>query len=89
MPVRLEELGSVIDGVETDKVAAWFNGVRGVILAIQRQPGTNTVEVVDNIKQLLPVFRSRNPADGQPGHRLRRLPNPSAAPSTTSSSRSF
>jgi HAE1 family hydrophobic/amphiphilic exporter-1 len=61
MPVRLEELGNVIDGVETDKVAAWFNGVRGVILAIQRQPGTNTVEVVDNIKRLMPVFRSEIP----------------------------
>ena len=40
---------------------AWFNGVRGMILAIQRQPGTNTVEVVDNIKALLPQFRSEIP----------------------------
>ncbi len=61
MPVRLEQLGNVIDGVENDKIIAWFNGVRGVILAIQRQPGTNTVEVVDNIKQLLPIFRSEIP----------------------------
>jgi HAE1 family hydrophobic/amphiphilic exporter-1 len=61
LPVRLEELGQVIDSVENDKVVAWFNGVRGVILAIQRQPGTNTVEVVDNIKQLLPVFRNEIP----------------------------
>ncbi|MDQ6698567.1 MAG: efflux RND transporter permease subunit, partial [Acidobacteriota bacterium] len=61
LPVRLEQLGRVIDGVETDKVVAWFNGVRGVILAIQRQPGTNTVEVVENIKKLLPVFRSEIP----------------------------
>jgi HAE1 family hydrophobic/amphiphilic exporter-1 len=61
LPVRLEQLGQVIDGVETDKVIAWFNDVRGVILAVQRQPGTNTVEVVDNIKQLLPVFRSEIP----------------------------
>ncbi len=60
-PVRLEQLGHVIDGVETDKVMAWFNGTRGVILAIQRQPGTNTVEVVDNIKNLLPVFKSAIP----------------------------
>src|ERR1051326_1693837 len=60
-PVRLEELGRVIDGVETDKTAAWFDGVRGVILAVQRQPGTNTVEVVDNIKKLLPVFRKEIP----------------------------
>ena len=61
LPVRLEQLGTVIDGVENDKSIAWFNGVRGVILAIQRQPGTNTVEVVDNIKQLLPVFRAEIP----------------------------
>ncbi|MBI3665082.1 MAG: efflux RND transporter permease subunit, partial [Acidobacteria bacterium] len=61
MPVRLGDLGQVLDSVENDKVSAWFNGVRGVILAIQRQPGTNTVEVVDNIKQLMPVFRSEIP----------------------------
>jgi HAE1 family hydrophobic/amphiphilic exporter-1 len=61
-PVRLEELGRVIDGVENDKVAGWFNNTRGIILSIQRQPGTNTVEVVDNIKQLLPTFRAQMPA---------------------------
>jgi HAE1 family hydrophobic/amphiphilic exporter-1 len=61
MPVRLNELGRVIDGVENDKAIAWINGTRGVILAIQRQPGTNTVEVVDNIKRLLPVFRGEIP----------------------------
>jgi len=65
-PVRLRELGSVIDSVENDKVASWFNTskakTRAVILAIQRQPGTNTVEVVDSIKKLLPVFRAEMPA---------------------------
>jgi HAE1 family hydrophobic/amphiphilic exporter-1 len=60
-PVRLEQLGRVIDGVENDKIIAWFNGVHGVILAVQRQPGTNTVEVVDNVKALLPVFRTEIP----------------------------
>ena len=60
-PVRLEELGRVMDSVENDKVASWFNLQRAVVLAIQRQPGTNTVEVVDNIKKLLPVFRSQLP----------------------------
>jgi hydrophobic/amphiphilic exporter-1 (mainly G- bacteria), HAE1 family len=60
-PVRLEQLGQVIDGVETDRSGAWFNGVRGVILAVQRQPGTNTIEVVDNVKKLLPVFRTEIP----------------------------
>ncbi|HXN06035.1 MAG TPA: efflux RND transporter permease subunit, partial [Nitrospiria bacterium] len=44
-PVRLEELGNVADSVQNDKVASWYNGTRGIVLAIQRQPGTNTVEV--------------------------------------------
>src|SRR3989454_91807 len=61
-PVRLEELGRVIDGVQTDKVASWYNDERAVILAIQRQPGTNTVEVVDSIRALLPRFRQELPA---------------------------
>ncbi|MEO7144976.1 MAG: efflux RND transporter permease subunit [Bryobacteraceae bacterium] len=61
MPVRLQQLGRVLDSVETDKSIAWFNGERGVVLAIQRQPGTNTVEVVENVKKLLPEFRSEIP----------------------------
>src|SRR5882762_6088619 len=61
-PVRLEELGRVIDGVQTDKVASWYNDERAVILAIQRQPGTNSVEVVDAIRALLPRFRQELPA---------------------------
>jgi len=61
-PVRLEQLGHVVDSVENDKAAAWFNDQRGVILAVQRQPGTNTVEVVERIRQLLPAFRNELPA---------------------------
>ena len=61
-PVRLEELGEVIDSVENDKVASWYNDTRAIVLAIQRQPGTNTVEVVDAIKELLPTFRASIPA---------------------------
>jgi HAE1 family hydrophobic/amphiphilic exporter-1 len=61
VPVRLESLGRVIDGVEQDKVSGWFNGTPGVILAIQRQPGGNTVEVVDSIMKLLPALRSEIP----------------------------
>jgi HAE1 family hydrophobic/amphiphilic exporter-1 len=57
-PVRLQELGRVIDSVQNDKAAAWFNDARSVTLAIQRQPGTNTVQVVDSVKKLLPSFRS-------------------------------
>jgi HAE1 family hydrophobic/amphiphilic exporter-1 len=61
-PVRLEELGRIIDGVQTDKVASWFNDNRAVVLAVQRQPGTNTIEVVDAVRTLLPVFRQQLPA---------------------------
>src|SRR5215475_8724758 len=61
-PVRLDQIGRVIDGVQTDKVASWFNDDRAVVLAVQRQPGTNTIEVVDAIRKLLPVFRQQLPA---------------------------
>ena len=60
-PVRLDELGHVIDSVENDKTASWFNGERAIVLAIQRQPGTNTVEVVDSIKRLLPQMQQQMP----------------------------
>jgi HAE1 family hydrophobic/amphiphilic exporter-1 len=60
-PLYLRELGRVIDSVENDKSAAWFNDARSISLAIQRQPGTNTVEVVDSIKDLLPTFNSLLP----------------------------
>ena len=60
-PVRLDQIGRVLDSVQNDKVAAWFNGTRGVVLAIQRQPGTNTIEVVDAIKRILPSFQAQLP----------------------------
>jgi HAE1 family hydrophobic/amphiphilic exporter-1 len=61
-PVRLQQLGSVLDSVQNDKSMAWYDSTRAVVLAIQRQPGANTVEVVDNIKKLLPQFRAAIPA---------------------------
>src|SRR5512143_1739493 len=61
-PVRLQELGNVVNSVENDKIASWYRDTRAIILAIQRQPGTNTVEVVDSIKQLLPTFKQQMPA---------------------------
>jgi hydrophobic/amphiphilic exporter-1 (mainly G- bacteria), HAE1 family len=60
--VRLNELGRIIDSVQNDKIAAWFKGKRGIVLAIQRQPGTNTIEVVNSIKKLMPTFRAEVPA---------------------------
>ncbi|HET7765930.1 MAG TPA: efflux RND transporter permease subunit [Burkholderiales bacterium] len=60
-PIRLSELGTIFDSVQNDKMGAWFKGKRGIVLAIQRQPGTNTIEVVDSIKKLLPTFRAEVP----------------------------
>ncbi|HVN07190.1 MAG TPA: efflux RND transporter permease subunit [Bryobacteraceae bacterium] len=65
-PVRLRELGRVIDSVEDDKTASWFYskhvpGQRSMILAIQRQPGTNTIEVTNAVKRLLPLFKAQIP----------------------------
>jgi HAE1 family hydrophobic/amphiphilic exporter-1 len=64
-PVRLDELGDVIDAVENNKVAAWYVDRRGIILAVQRQPGTNTVAVSNAVKSLLPSFREKLPASVQ------------------------
>ncbi len=65
-PVRLNELGVLKDSVEDDKTASWYYegdkpAERAVVLAIQRQPGTNTIEVTDNIKKLLPAFKEELP----------------------------
>ena len=64
-PVRLGELGDVIDSVQNDKSANWIwnheGGQRSIVLSMLRQPGTNTVEVVSRIKELLPTFRNLIP----------------------------
>ena len=61
-PIRLGELGHVVDSVQDNKVAAWFKDKRGIVLAIQKQPGVNTIAVVDSIRSLLPTFRAEVPA---------------------------
>jgi HAE1 family hydrophobic/amphiphilic exporter-1 len=61
-PVRLQDVAKVVDSVENDQVAGWLNGVRSVILAVQRQPDANTVQVVDAVKALVPVFEAELPA---------------------------
>jgi HAE1 family hydrophobic/amphiphilic exporter-1 len=61
VPVRLEQLGNVVDSVENDKIIALMNGKPCVMLGINRQPGTNTVDVVDAVQQLLPEFRHEIP----------------------------
>jgi len=64
-PVRLNEVAHVYAGVENERNAGWYNGARAIYLAIQRQPGTNTVEVVDRIKALLPDLEAQLPASVQ------------------------
>ncbi len=65
-PVRLDALGVVHDSVENDKTRAWYidskTYQRSLILAIQRQPGTNTVEVTSQVKALIPSFEKQLPA---------------------------
>ncbi len=64
-PVRLSEVATITDSVEDDKAASWFNtkdsSTRAIVLAILRQPGTNTVEVADRVKELVENFRTQLP----------------------------
>jgi HAE1 family hydrophobic/amphiphilic exporter-1 len=60
-PVRLEQIGRVNDSVENDKIASWYNDTPAIVLAIQRQPGTNTIQVVDSIKKLLQTLEASIP----------------------------
>jgi HAE1 family hydrophobic/amphiphilic exporter-1 len=59
--IRVKDVGMAIDSVQDDKQAAWFNERRGIMISVLRQPGTNTIEVVDAVKKLLPVFREQIP----------------------------
>jgi len=61
-PVRLEELAKVTDSVTLEKSEFWVNGNIAMVLAVQKQPGANTVEVVDGVRQLLPALRQNMPA---------------------------
>ena len=61
-PVRLQDVANVIDSVQNDKIASWLGDTRAIILAIQRQPNTNTIEVVDSIQSVLPGFVAQLPA---------------------------
>ncbi|WP_419786178.1 efflux RND transporter permease subunit [Pseudodesulfovibrio sp.] len=61
-PVRLSDVADVFDSVEQIRRRNWYNGTPGMVLAIQRQPGTNTVQVVDAVRSLLPSFQAQLPA---------------------------
>src|SRR5262249_45943000 len=60
-PIKLIQIARVIDSVENDKIATWFNDSRAIVLAIQRQPDANTVEVVDMVRAKLPQMRAQVP----------------------------
>ena len=60
-PVRLSDLGKAEDSVQNDQVASWYNGERAIVLAIQRQPGSNTVATIDRIRAVLPTFEATLP----------------------------
>jgi HAE1 family hydrophobic/amphiphilic exporter-1 len=61
-PVRVGDVGNVVNGVENDKAAAWYNDERSISLAIFKQPGTNTVAVAEAVRKLLPTFQKQLPA---------------------------
>ncbi len=61
-PVKLEAIARVIDSVENDRVAGWYNDTRSIVLSIQRRPDANTVAVVDAVREKLPSFRAQIPA---------------------------
>ena len=61
-PVRLGDVTRVIDSVEVTRTASWYDGARAILLAVQRQPDANTVEVVDRVKAMLPSFDNQLPA---------------------------
>ena len=60
-PIKLSEVARVVDSVENDKIATWFNDSRAIVLAIQRQPDANTVEVVDLVRNALVAARAQIP----------------------------
>src|SRR5207249_10120170 len=60
-PVYRDQVARVIDSVENDKSASWFNNDRAIVLAIQRQPDANTVAVVDSVREHLPQYRASIP----------------------------
>jgi hydrophobic/amphiphilic exporter-1 (mainly G- bacteria), HAE1 family len=60
-PVRLGNIGHADDSVQDDQKASWYNGERSILLAVQRQPGANTVDTVNRIKALLPGFSASLP----------------------------
>jgi hydrophobe/amphiphile efflux-1 (HAE1) family protein len=68
-PIRLQDIATVVDSVEDDRTVSWMyngqHGVKAINLFVMRQPGSNTIEVIDNIKKLIPVFNAQLPPSVQ------------------------
>jgi len=64
-PVRLQDVARVLDDVQDSRNASWYDGKRAIVLAIQRQPGTNTVEVADGVKATVMALSGQLPASVQ------------------------
>jgi multidrug efflux pump len=60
-PLRLSDVAQISEGAENERLAAWANEEPAIVLNIQRQPGSNVIEVVDRIKALLPTLRASLP----------------------------
>jgi len=60
-PIRLSDVGDIIDGAENSRLAAWANDSPAIIVNVQRQPGANVIDVVDRIKKLLPQLQGSLP----------------------------
>jgi hydrophobic/amphiphilic exporter-1 (mainly G- bacteria), HAE1 family len=71
-PVRLNEIAEVVDGVQNQRVAAWRDGNRALVLAVMRQPDANTVDVVDGVRATLPSLAEAIPPGAELGVMLDR-----------------
>ncbi|HWU53851.1 MAG TPA: efflux RND transporter permease subunit, partial [Rhizomicrobium sp.] len=61
-PVRFEDIGTAIDSVENNRTATWLNGKRAIVLSIRRQPGSNTIQIIDEINRIIPRFEQSLPS---------------------------
>ena len=61
-PVRFADIGTAVDSVENIRTATWLNGKRAIVLSVQRQPGSNTIQIVDEINHIIPRFKQSLPS---------------------------
>ena len=70
-PVLLTDVAQVVDGLENDKVGAWYQGTPAVVIDVQRQPGANVIETVERVKAELPRLQRAMPVGVDADHRQR------------------